>query len=515
MTAPCGGLRLSDATERHPDRPAVVAHREGDSTTFGELEDRSSRLAGAFVNLGLEAGDHIALLMTNTPGFFTVAWAAQRSGLYYTPVNTHLGAEEAGYILRDCGARALVVSPSLAALGAEAARLTPGVTHRLIVGGEHEGFSPCDPDLLGHPRLAVTREQEGAEMLYSSGTTGRPKGVKVPLADADAVVTGMTALLQRLWGFGPDSVLLSPAPLFHSAPLRTSMSAQRLGATVVLVPHFDPEETLAVIEARRVTHGQFVPTMFVRLLRLPPATRRRYDLSSLRVAIHAGAPCPIPVKAAMIDWWGPVLCEIYGGTEAVGMCHITAQEWLARPGSVGRPLGGAVHIVAEDGREFEAGEEGLIYFETGRRFEYHGDPVKTRRAYNERGWATLGDIGHLDTDGYLYLTDRRDHMIISGGVNVYPQEAENLLTMHPAVLDAAVFGVPNEEWGEEVKAVVQAVPGTVTGPALERDLIAFCRSQLAAYKCPRSVDFTEAMPRHDNGKLLKRLLRDHYRRPGK
>jgi fatty-acyl-CoA synthase len=310
-------------------------------------------------------------------------------------------------------------------------------------------------------------------------------------------------------GFGAGAVYQSPAPLYHSAPLVYSMSLHRLGGTAVVMERFDPGQCLELIERYRVTHAQFVPTMFTRLLRLPRAERERYDLSSLRLVMHAAAPCPVAVKRQMLDWWGPVICEYYAGTEDIGNTFITAQEWLAHPGSVGRPMM-ECHVVGEDGRELPPGQPGVVYFAGGRPFEYHNDQAKTRSITNERGWRTLGDIGYLDADGYLYLTDRQAHMIISGGVNIYPQEAENVLAGHPAVADVAVIGVPDEEMGEMVKAVVQLVDPGAAGPELAAELLAFCRSELSAYKCPRTVDFTGELPRDPNGKLYKRLLRERY-----
>jgi long-chain acyl-CoA synthetase len=317
-------------------------------------------------------------------------------------------------------------------------------------------------------------------------------------------------LSQALYGVTADSVYLSPAPLYHSAPLRFTMAAQRLGATVIVMEHFDPMEYLRLIEKHQVTYSQVVPTMFVRMLKLPKEEREQSDLSSLKLVIHAAAPCPVPVKEQMIEWWGPVLFEYYAGTEGNGMTAIDSATWLTKPGTVGKAILGTVHIMDEDGTEQPTGESGTIYFEGGSEFEYHNDPEKTKGSRNDKGWSTLGDIGFLDADGYLYLTDRKAFMIISGGVNIYPQEAENVLTMHPKVMDVAVFGVPNDDFGEEVKAVVQPADMADAGPDLERELMAFCREHLADVKCPRSVDFEAELPRHPTGKLYKRLLKDRY-----
>ena len=350
-------------------------------------------------------------------------------------------------------------------------------------------------------------------MLYSSGPTGRPKGIKVPLSGEPlGGAGGLLGLTQALYQMDENVRYLSPAPLYHSAPLRYNMAVMRHGGTSVIMERFDPEEALALIEKHQLTHGQFVPTMFVRMLKLPEADRLRYDVSSLKVAIHAAAPCPVPVKQAMMDWWGPVIHEYYAGTEGNGFCAAGPQEWLAHPGTVGRPLLGAVHICDDDGRELPPGETGTIYFSDGGTFEYHNDPDKTADSQHpsQRGWTTLGDMGYLDDDGFLFLTDRKTFMIISGGVNIYPQEVENLLVTHEKVADVAVFGVPNEEFGEEVKAVVQPISMALAGPELAEELIAFCRANLAHLKCPRSVDFEAELPRHPTGKLYKRLLRDRY-----
>jgi acyl-CoA synthetase (AMP-forming)/AMP-acid ligase II len=348
-------------------------------------------------------------------------------------------------------------------------------------------------------------------MLYSSGTTGRPKGVfhpppAAPLGEAP----GLATLLSGLFGMDGDTVYLSPAPLYHSAPLRFTMGVHRLGGTTVVMDRFDPETFLQLVERYRVTHAQVVPTMFVRMLKLPADVRSRHDVSSLQLVVHAAAPCPVDVKRQMIEWWGPVLHEYYAGTEGNGFVYCNSEMWLAHPGSVGRPLNCVIHICDESGDELPVGDEGTIYFEGGAAFEYHNDPEKTSESRHPLGWSTLGDIGRLDEDGFLYLTDRKAHMIISGGVNIYPQEAENLLTLHPKVFDVAVIGVPNPDFGEEVKAVVQPVNWQDAGPALAQELIAYCRQQLADVKCPRSVDFEQELPRHPTGKLYKRLLRDRY-----
>jgi acyl-CoA synthetase (AMP-forming)/AMP-acid ligase II len=323
---------------------------------------------------------------------------------------------------------------------------------------------------------------------------------------------GRAILFQFLFGFGPDTVYLCPAPLYHAAPLRFSLDVHRLGGTVVVMDHWDPVEALRLIERHSVTHAQFVPTMFVRLLKLPEAERERYDLSSLRAVIHAAAPCPVPIKEQMIEWLGPIVHEYYAGTEANGLVHCTAEEWLAHRGTVGKPIVGTVHILDDEGEEVPAGTDGTVYFESPTTFEYHNDPRKTAAAHDPlgRGFTTIGDVGHVDDDGFLYLTDRKAFMIISGGINVYPQEVENVLAVHPKVADAAVFGVPSEDLGEEVKAVIQPLDWADAGPELAQELMDHCRQHLSPIKCPRSVDFERELPRAPTGKLYKRQLRDRY-----
>jgi long-chain acyl-CoA synthetase len=491
--------------QERPDTPAVIMGSTGSTVTYRELEERSNRLAHFFRASGIGVGDHIAILMENNIRYLEVAWAAQRAGLYFTAINNHLRAGEVQYIVDDCGARALVDSPAMASVvaGLDLSK----VDVRLTVD---EGYAG---QMANYPDTPISDEMEGREMLYSSGTTGRPKGVRkelprTPLGDPSAAPVQIAqALIIR--DVQPGAVYLSPAPLYHSAPLVYSMSMHRLGATVVVMERFDALQCLELIERHRVTHAQFVPTMFVRMLQLPEGDRARFDLSSFQFVVHAAAPCPIAVKQAMLDWWGPIIDEYYAGTEDIGSSYISAEEWLAHPGSVGRPRQTA-HIVGPDGAPLPAGETGTVYFEGGRPFEYHNDPSKTSSVTNDRGWRTLGDIGHLDADGYLYLTDRAAHMIIAGGVNIYPQEAENVLAGHPSVVDVAVIGVPDAVMGEAVKAVVSVSATAVPGPELEAELISFCQSQLAPYKCPRSVDFVDELPRDPNGKLYKRLLRQRY-----
>jgi acyl-CoA synthetase (AMP-forming)/AMP-acid ligase II len=500
--------------ERRPEHPAVVMAGTGETVTYRALDDGSNRLAQLLFARGLRFGDHVAILMENHAQYLEVCWAAQRSGLYFTPINYHFNAEEVAYILDDCDAAALVVSSAFATPEL-AARLPARVVTRLCVGPKvPEGFEAYDEAVAAYPAEPLAEELEGHAMLYSSGTTGRPKGIKyrlerAPIGNPAAMLSGFATT----YGLDEDSVYLSPAPLYHSAPLQFCIAVTRIGGTVIVLEHFDPEACLAAIERYRVTHAQFVPTMFVRMLKLPEDDRRAADLSSLRIAVHAAAPCPVEIKRQMIEWWGPILFEYYSATEGMGSTMITSQEWLAHPGSVGKPFASAVHILDDDGRECATGVAGVVWFEPGARalsFEYHKDPEKTAHVRDDRGWASVGDIGYLDDDGYLYLTDRRDFMIVAGGVNIYPQEAENLLVTHPRVLDAAVFGIPDAEMGERVHAVVQPVEPATAGPELERELMGFCRTNLAHYKCPRAIDFEAELPRQPTGKLYKRLLRDRY-----
>ncbi|WP_327103569.1 AMP-binding protein [Nonomuraea glycinis] len=496
-----------------PDKPAVIMAGSGQVITYRRLDEESNRLAHLFRAAGLRPGDHVAFMLGNHPLFLAIAWAAHRSGLYYTAINSRLQAAELSYIIENCGARVFISSADLADVAISATTGTTGVELRLMLDGVADGFESYEEAVAGQPVTPIDDECQGTDMLYSSGTTGMPKGIKPALAHAPLTEPGMLyRLIQGLFAPSADSVYLSPAPLYHAAPLRYSLTFQRLGATVVVMERFDPEEYLRLIEKYRVTHSQLVPTMFIKMLKLPAGTREKYDLSSLKCAIHAAAPCPIPVKEQMIDWWGPIIHEYYAGTEGNGFLYVNSADWLTHRGTVGRSLLGTVHICDENGAELPAGEHGTVYFDSGITFEYHGDPDKTRSVQDPlgRGWTTLGDIGYLDADGFLHLTDRRSYMIISGGVNIYPQEAENLLSVHPKVADVAVLGVPDEEMGEQVKAVVQPVSMAEAGPELEAELIEYCRSRLAHYKCPKSVDFRAELPRHPTGKLYKRLLKDEY-----
>jgi acyl-CoA synthetase (AMP-forming)/AMP-acid ligase II len=507
-------MYLGTHAARRPAQPALIMPGSGETISYGELDARSNRLAQLLYARGLRPGDHIAIFTENHPVFFDAMWAAYRSGLYWTPINSHLTPDEAAYIASDCGARALIATSTLAdAAKALLERVRVEIPLMANTGAPlAPGWEPYETAVAAHPPTKLALEREGWQMMYSSGTTGRPKGILPPLPDLKPGDPHPLASTSRnLFGFGEDTVYISPAPLYHAAPSVTCSIVQRYGGTVVCMERFDAERCLEYIERYRVTHGQFVPTMFVRMLKLPEAVRRRYDLSSLRVVQHAAAPCPVEIKRQMLEWWGPIIYEYYSGSENSGGTSITPEEWLAHPGSVGRVMSGKIHILDDEGRELPPGEAGAIWFENDNpRFVYHNDPEKTAQTRNERGWSTLGDVGYLDDEGYLYLTDRKAFMIIAGGANIYPQEAENALINHPKVMDVAVIGVPDPDMGEAVKAVVQPVDWADAGPELEAELIAYARAHLAHYKCPRSVDFERELPRLENGKLYKRRIKDRY-----
>ena len=508
-------MQIREHAEVTPDKPAVIMHPSGTVVTFGQLEARANQLAHLFRSCGLREGDAVAILMENNEHYHAAMWAARRAGLYYVPISTHLIAGEAAYIIDNSAAKAIIGSQKLRPVCERLAAELPAGMPELLIMADAGGSAP--PGWLSYPECVAEQpvtpiedEIEGDLLQYSSGTTGRPKGIKRPLPHLPpAAAPGLMTALVSFWA-DPNGVYLSPAPLYHTAPSVWSMTMQAAGIPVVVMERFDAEGALDAIARHRVTHGQFVPVMFTRMLKLPAAIRDSYDLSSLQRVMHAAAPCPVEIKKQMIDWWGPIVDEYYASSEAIGSTLITAEEWLAHPGSVGRAMAGALHILDEDGNELPPGEAGEIYFESAGTFEYLNDAEKTAAARHHRGWMTVGDIGYLDEAGYLYLTDRRHHMIISGGVNIYPQEAENMLVIHPRVMDAAVFGVPDDEMGQSVKGVVQLVDHAEADAELAEELLAWLRDRLAHYKCPRSISFEATLPRTDTGKLYKQSLIEKY-----
>ncbi|HMP61860.1 MAG TPA: acyl-CoA synthetase [Phenylobacterium sp.] len=503
-------MHPSHHAKTHPDRPAYIMGGSGETVTYGELEARSNQGAQLFRKLGLKAGDVIAILMENHPRFFEVAWAAQRAGLYFACISSKLTAGEIDYIMKDCGAKALITSAGVGPVVDELPPLTSGVK-LFMVGPARAPYESFEAARAEMPETPIADETAGADMLYSSGTTGAPKGIKPPLTGGPIdAPNALSMMAELMFGFPPNGAYLSPAPLYHAAPLRWCMGYQRLGGTVVVMEKFDPEHALALIEKHRIDCGQFVPTHFVRMLKLPPEVRERYDLSSLKSAVHAAAPCPIPVKEQMMEWWGPVIHEYYAGSEGNGFCHIGPHDWLTHKGSVGKGTTAEVKICGEDGEPLPPRTEGVVYFAGGAPLSYHNAPDKVAENTNQHGWTTLGDVGWVDEEGFLYLTDRKSFMIISGGVNIYPQEVENLLITHPKVADAAVVGAPDEEMGEKVVAVIQPLDGQEGSDDLRQELMAFCRANLSHVKSPRQIDFMAELPRHPTGKLYKRLIRDAY-----
>ena len=496
-----------------PDKPAVIMAGSGETVTYAELDERSNRLAQVLHAAGLGVGDHVALLAENHPRYYEVYWAAIRSGLYITAVNRHLTPEETAYIVADSDAKAFIASYAMAGTAADVD--SPGAL-RLMFDGTVPGFDSYEKAVSSAPAEPLAHQPRGSAMLYSSGTTGRPKGIEQPLpgVDVDSDDNPFALGLMAQYGFDANSVYLSPAPLYHSAPLAFSTANQAVGGTTVVLEKFDAEAALAAVDKYRVTHSQWVPTMFVRMLRLPAEVRAKYDVSSLEVAIHAAAPCPVEVKRSMIEWWGPVIQEYYAATESFGSTHIGSEEWLRKPGSVGRVANGTLHVCDDDGTELPPGQIGTVYFGQDQIvFKYHNAPEKTAGSRHPAhpNWATVGDVGYVDEDGYLFLTDRSADLIISGGVNIYPREIEDCLFPHPDVADVAVIGVPDTEMGESVLAVVQPSDGVEAGDGLAERLTAYAREHIAGYKIPRAFEFVAEMPRTPVGKLNKRALRAAHR----
>jgi long-chain acyl-CoA synthetase len=497
-----------------PDHPAVIMAQTGEVVTYGELEARSNRLAHLFRARGLSRLDHYAIFMENNARYLEACAAGTRSGLYYTCINSFLTPDELSYVVNNCEARILITSEAKRNVALAALQNCPRIELCLIADGKSEGerVKNLGEAAAAFPPTPIADESLGIAMLYSSGTTGRPKGILRPLPlQPPAQHLPLYAFLDKLWRYRDGMIYLSPAPLYHSAPQAAVGLAIDRGGTVIIMETFDAQRYLQLVETYKVTHSQLVPTMFSRMLKLPEAVRQHYDLSSLETAVHAAAPCPVQIKERMIEWWGPIILEYYGATEGLGFSACDSTEWLAHRGTVGRVLLGELHVLDEEMKPCPTGTPGTLWFKTGTPFEYFNDPMKTAEARSSDGtMSTVGDVGYVDADGYLYLTDRATFMIISGGVNIYPQECENLLITHPKVADAAVFGVPNEDLGEEVKAAIQLMPGIAPGPEIIEELMAFCAEHLARQKCPRSIDFEAELPRLPTGKLYKRLLRDRY-----
>jgi long-chain acyl-CoA synthetase len=499
-----------------PGKPAIIMATSGETVSYSEFESHANQVAHLLREAGLQRGDHIAIFMENNPRMLEIESGAERTGLYYTLINSYLAPDEVAYIVTNSKSRLLFSSAAKSEVAEAAAAKCPQLERRVMTGtgtaAAPDGWESYEAAIAGCPADPVADESLGAAMLYSSGTTGQPKGV---LRELPAVSPGealpVMQFVSAMFGFRPGMTYLNPAPLYHSAPAASVSAALRLGATVVVMEHFDAEQWLALVERYKVTNCQMVPVMFNRLLRLPDETRTRYDTSSLECIVHAAAPCPVHVKKAIIDWLGPIVTEYYGATEANGFTFCDSATWLTHPGTVGRPILGELLILDDDGTPCPPGEDGTIWFRGATAFQYFGDPGKTAASRRDGGvTSTVGDVGHVDADGFLYLTDRKSYMIIAGGVNIYPQETENLLSGHPAVLDVAVIGVPNEDLGEEVKAVVQLADPAAASPELAAELITYCRDRLTHFKCPQTIDFVPDLPRSPTGKLYKRFLRDAY-----
>ena len=508
-------MHPSEHAKSTPDKPAYIMAPSGEVVTYAQLNDQSLRGAQFLRSVGVKAGDHIALYMENNRQYLPIVWAAQRCGVIVTPISNHSKTPEVLYILDNSDAKVFITSNKLAAGASEIKAGAAQVAHFLMVNGVAAGYEAWETALEAQSTAPVADECAGAMMMYSSGTTGSPKGV-YPKWSADRPISYMDPgqqLIKKYFGFDQNTVFLSPAPLYHAAPLIANLVVMFSGGTSVIMERFDTESSLALIDKYQVTHSQWVPIMFIRMLKLPAEVRSRYRLTSHRCAIHAAAPCPKETKLEMIAWWGEILYEYYSSTENVGMTVLDTAQWMTHQGSVGRPLGCKLHVLDDDGEELPTGDIGNVYFESAAvGFEYYKEPDKTASSMNARGWVTIGDIGYLDAEGYLYLTDRKDFMIISGGVNIYPQEVENALILHPKVSDVAVFGIPNAEFGQEVKAVVQPRDAAADRTVLAKELIAWCKERLSSIKCPKSIDFAVTLPRLENGKLYKREIAQQYQK---
>ena len=503
------------------EKPAVINSLTGESISYQTMDQRSNQLAHLMFDHGLRRGDHIAVFLENDLRYFEITWAAIRSGLYVTPINRYLTAAEAAYIVNDCEAKVFISSSYLSTTAEHVIQHLVEPNLKLLMLDEpSKSFTSYHTAIANYPNTALAEEPLGNIMFYSSGSTGKPKGIVHKLTNrmVDNYPEMGLSNFKHLWHFDKNTIYLSTAPNYHAAPLHFSIQAQRLGGTVVMMPQFNGEAALKAIEQYKVTHSQWVPTMLNRLLKLPEPVRTKYDISTMTCALHGAAPCPIHIKEKIIHWFGPIVFEYYSASEGIGQTHITSEEWLKKPGSVGKAIFGTLHICDDNGRELSPDESGHVYFEMPFfSFQYKGDNKKTRSAQHPQHetWSTIGDIGFIDEEGYLFLNDRANFMIISGGVNIYPQEVENLLLTHPKVADAAVFGIPNDEMGEEVKAVVQLENQCDANDLLALELIDYSRSHLAHYKCPKSIDFTEKLPRLDTGKLYKKPLQEKYGKTNK
>jgi long-chain acyl-CoA synthetase len=507
--------RLKDLAKGQPQKTAVSFAHTGETISYRALDEQADRVAAWLVSLGLEPGDTVAMLLENHPYTFEIWWGARRAGLYYTPISVQLTPHEAAYIVRDSEAKLVISSRQLGDLAAgvrSELRDRPDLRYFMIDGAAF-GYDAYEASVAAcQPSASPTGRPVGREFMYSSGTTGVPKGIRRALQSYEQRydLPPLERKLREIFRFAPDSIFLNSSPLYHAIS-RFNIRAIECGGSCVILRKFDAETALKAIEQFGVTHSHWVPTMFFRLLALPENVRGRYDVSSMRCAIHAAAPCPPEIKEQMIAWWGPVIEEYYGGSENAGVTYINSADWLSHRGSVGRSITGEIHIVGANNEELPRGDVGLIYFSGGVPFRYNNDPEKTAAATNDRGWGTYGDMGYVDAEGYLYLSDRRADLIIVGGVNVYPKEIENVLLLHPAVLDVGVIGVPHPEYGEEIKAVVQLKELVTGSDALRGELLELCRERLAKVKWPRSIEFDPDLPRTDTGKLLRRILKDRYR----
>jgi fatty-acyl-CoA synthase len=496
--------------KKTPDKPAVINSATGASISFLELESKSIQLAHLFKSRGLKRGDHVTLFTRNDIKFFEVSWAAMRSGIYLTPANSWLKAKELSYIIKNSEASLIIADKALEDVCVQLSLNEEKEIFKLSYNGVIEGYDSYENAIDQFPKDPPLDNPKGSFMFYSSGTTGQPKGVRWPLVEGQIQEDSEHYLFhEKLWAYDEHSISLTSCPLYHAAPAHMALTAHAFGGTVVMMPKFEAEDALRVIEEYQITHGAWVPTQFMRMYKLPDKVKALYDVSSQKVITHAAAPCPVELKQKMIDWWGNIFYEYYSGSEGIGMTHANPDQWLKFPGTVGKPLIGVLHICDEQGSEVPIGEIGKIYFESDHEFNYHNDTKKREKAKHSdhSSWSSFGDIGYVNEEGYLFLTDRESFMIISGGVNIYPQEIENLLSMHEDVEDVAVIGIPDEDMGEQVKAFIKLSQNAEIRTNQEEYFIEYTRSNLAHYKCPKSIDFVDDLPRSDSGKLVKRYLK--------